>query len=683
MHAATVFLGAFLLFLVQPIAAKALLPAFGGAPAVWTACMLFFQCGLVAAYVLSDGVIRAGRRIGPAVHGALLLSGAACLPLAIESGGAEAADADPTLRILGRLLAAVGLPYLVLGATAPLLQAWMFQTSGRAPWRLYALSNAGSLLALVAYPAILEPGFDLGAQTRMWSVLFAAFVLGSAWCAARRWRHAGAVPGSPDAAGAGGGAGAAETGLEPTRGIRFLWLGLPATAVVILLGATATMCQDIAVVPLFWILPLGLYLLGMILCFGGPGFYARVRGRWWLLPALGALALGATRGFTLGAWVTIVLLSAGVFAAGVVCHGELYRLRPHPRHLGAFYRRIALGGALGGVFAALVGPRLFPVAFELQIGMGAAVAFVGWAMVPLPAARVPGGVTRRQWIAVSVVAALVLVAALGAEARKAAAGCRTVARNFFGTLRVRDFPADDSSGPLRVLYHGGIRHGQQLLDPPVLREPTAYYGRDSGIGLLLRATEAKEARHVGVVGLGAGTLAAWGRRGDRFRFYEINPLVVEIARTEFSFLRDSEAAIGIVPGDARAAMEREGPQEFDVLAVDAFSGDAVPAHLLSREAFGVYLRHLAPGGVLALHVSNRALDLHAVVAALAADRELPCWIVETASDPDGIQLGSDWVLIPTGPGLPLPAHPRLRPLPATPGVRPWTDGFSALLPLLK
>jgi len=677
-YAIAIFLSAYLLFLVQPLISKRILPWFGGAPAVWTACMLFFQVALLLGYVYAHVLSRRlGRRAQGLVH-LLLLAGALCfLPVYPGSGWRPASPEHPTWRIILLLGATVGLPYFVLSATSPLLQRWFsLDRPGGRPYRLYALSNAGSLLALVSFPVLLEPLLPARAQAVAWAGAFGLFAVVCGRCALRwRGRTLAAEEAPP-----GDGADA-----PPSRGRRLFWLLLPAGGSVMLLAVTNQICLDVAVIPFLWILPLALYLLSFIICFDRERWYFRPVFWPLMLASLGGMCWVLYAGVDVSLLVQIAVYAVGLFACCMVLHGELVRLKPGPRDLTAFYLRVAAGGALGGVFVTLVAPVIFRTYLELHVGMwgGCAAAMAAFCYERRIHALRAG--LRLACLAGMVAALGGLGVALAANAVHAVRGYASVSRNFYGVLRVAEYNAHDPEKHYVNLSHGRISHGWQFTDPQKRRLPTSYYGRQSGVGLLLENIPRRSGLRVGVVGLGTGTLAAYGRRGDVYRFYEINPEVERLARRRFTYLADSAARCEVVLGDARLSLEREPPQGFDVLVLDAFTGDAIPVHLLTREAFEVYLRHLRPGGALAVHISNRNLDLRPVVRGLAEHFGLASARVDSAGDDEGITSTAEWVVLSADAAL-LAKRP-IQGASEAPddSIRPilWTDDFSNLFSILK
>ncbi len=738
LYASAIFLGAFLLFQVQPLIGKFILPWFGGGPAVWTTCMLFFQVVLLGGYGYAHLLnTRLPRKKQAIIHIALLVGAIATLPIIPSSRWKPSGAEDPTWSILLLLGATVGLTYLVLSATSPLLQAWFSASHpGRSPYRLYALSNAGSLLALVSYPFLVEPGFALKTQGFLWSGAFGLFALICGYAALRIMALNGgagpAVAAKPSSESGGSnesnGADAAldAPGPRPAPGIgtRLLWVALPACGSLMLLAVTNQMCADIAIVPFLWVLPLTFYLLSFILCFHSAKWYPRAV--WWVLlfvvlggtevvrwlvraPVVGSFLLfgkpAAPKGSPVLEWLwrfdtgrgylcndlgwsnlrggealslvfggipwllsegvdvsilgQVFGLAAALFVCCMVCHGELVRLKPDPRHLTSFYLLISVGGALGGVFASLIAPRLFRAYFELHVGLWLCCAL---AMVAFWADRKPHRDWQTRWWVglyppAFVALLMILALALKKDASQTVKDNLSLTRTFYGVLRVREYYADEPQSHYYSLTNGRISHGNQFADPEKRREPTTYYGRKSGVGLAILGLRngASGPQRVGVVGLGTGTLAAYARKGDYYRFYEINPAVERIAETHFHYLadsRDAEANVAVVLGDARLSMETQQPQHFDVLALDAFTSDAIPIHLLTREAFELYLcRHVKPDGVLAVHISNRYLDLEPVVLALADHFGYKAVIVESRSDKDNLIDPATWVLVTRNQGL--------------------------------
>jgi SAM-dependent methyltransferase len=723
LYSLTIFLSAFLLFQVQPIIAKMILPWFGGSSAVWSTCMLFFQVALLLGYLYAHWLHeKLAPRKQAAAHIAALAVSLAALPMLPNPGWKSAGVAHPSLTILALLSLTVGLPYFLLSSTSPLLQAWYARTHREGmPYRLFALSNFASMLALLSYPFVVEPNLPARMQGLVWSAAYVSF---AALCGTTAWRASARAAAPPAAAQEG----APAMGGGPAWTLRLLWLGLAASASVLLLAVTNHLTQDVAAIPFLWILPLSVYLLSFIVCFESPRFYRRAVFLPLLAAALGFMAyrLWPYRTDFDPPWLRllthmpirwiIVSFAAGLFACCMVCHGELARLKPHPRYLTGFYVTVSLGGAVGGLFVGLVAPNLFRAYYEFPIGLGlcAAVAFLvlargpwqgGWAppaqgpwitnsntvnrVLPKRLWRLAGGAlwARPRWGAAALAVVLCgYLACLGVVMWEMVDGYRVVARNFYGLLRVEDEgnPQMDEDA-CRRLIHGTVNHGEQFLRAPYRRRPVTYFCPQSGIGQAMQAQEGPP-RRIGILGLGCGTLAAYGRPGDTLRIYEINPLVLDIARREFTYLRDTPARVEVALGDGRLVLESEPSQQFDLLVMDAFSGDSVPVHLITREAFRTYFRHLKPGGILAVNITNTYLDLRPVMErAAAAFGKVALVYNYTPDDNDFLCFACSWTLIMDGATA--AAHPGLRDagevLRQARPFRAWTDDFSNMFGILQ
>jgi SAM-dependent methyltransferase len=691
--AAAALLGAWLLFQVQPMVAKRLLPWYGGGTAIWTTTLLFFQTALLGGYLYAHLLVsRVAPRRQAAVHTMLLLAATIALALApvLPSEAWQPTSFErPGLQILATLAACVGLPYVMLAATAPLVQSWYAQANpGRTPYRLYALSNFGSLAALVSYPLLVEPQLGVARQGVAWSVLFGVFAV---ICAASGWNATRAASSSAGLAEAEAGpiaVSAASGAASPLRsGERFFWFALPMCASAALLTITAHLCQDVVSIPLLWIAPLVTYLLTFIVAFERDRWYQR----WFwlfLLAASSFVAVGAWRGlestsFALPLAANLVLL----LAIGMVCHGELARMRPAPQRLTAFYLAIAAGGALGGAAIAIVAPLAFNDTYELPLSILAAWVLAVAVLVTDRESKFYDGRAFKPLLGIAALLIALAVAMLANELRKRSHAVAT-GRNFYGTLKVREIAAEAPQFTYYKLNNGAISHGTQYLAAENRRFPSQYYHSGAGVGMLLSAPHTAP-RRIGVVGLGVGTLAAYAEAGDLYEFYEINPQVVDFAEKYFTFLsdaRDRFAKVDVVPGDARLSLARQEPQNFDLLALDAFTSDAVPAHLLTREAFVEYLRHLRnPDGVLAVHISHRYLDLALVVKAAAEEHGLAGFVVDAPADGTPAGSSSRWVLL-FRPEAKLAAAQIGVPLedfmPARPPVL-WTDDYNNILGILK
>ena len=674
----TIFLSAFLLFQVQPMMGRFVLPWFGGGPAVWTTCMLFFQAILVAGYAYAHWLgTRRGTRKQAWIHLGLLAISLLFLPLAPrEILAKHSGNDDPSGRILFVLASSVGGPYFVLSATGPLLQRWFHVSHpGRSPWRLYSLSNLGSFLALLTYPFLIEPFLRMQTQTWTWTALYGIFVVLCSWTALT-------VSPAPGEA-----ARKSEVRERPSLASIALWLVLAACGSVLLLATTNFICQEIAVIPFLWVAPLSIYLLTFVLAFESDRWYQRsgfAIAAGILVPA--ACILTAAAGFVTVFWQIVIALVA-LFTTCMVCHGELAKSRPAPAHLTAFYLAIATGGAIGGVFVAIVCPRLFTEFTEYPAGLAAAclLGFAGW---------MRGGAWK-QWrsgdIRARVPLMALLLGGLSAIATITMSGEEPTlarSRNFYGILRVTQ-ENDPPNGPLRKLTHGLTVHGTEFLWEPQRHWPTTYYGPHSGVGIALNALRDKP-RRVAIVGLGAGTIAAWGRPGDTYRFYEINPRVPDIANQWFFYLKESKARIEHVPGDARVELDREltegHPGAFDAIAVDAFTSDAIPMHLLTAECGDIYKRHLAPGGLLLFHISNRILKLDPVTRGLAQHLGWDAVRFLSPEDEHTGESSARWVLVTSN------AEFLSKPEVAS-NISPWekrdaapilwTDDFSSLWHVLR
>ncbi len=667
LYAAPIFLGAFLLLLAQPIIAKQILPWFGGSAAVWATCMVFFQMTLLIGYAYADLTTR---KLAPkrqiSLHVVLLALSLVMLPITPDAAWKPAGDENPSWRILGLLCLTIGLPYFVLSSTSPLLQAWFARRFHHAiPYRLFALSNLASLLALLAYPVAIEPWVSTFAQSIAWSVLYALFALfcGYAAFASRGGDATAAARGKPPAA---------TDVAPPTFGRQLIWLVLAGMATFLLLAVTNHVTQNVASLPFLWILPLSLYLATFIFCFDHPRWYRRNA---FLLLAAVLLPLMAWYADSLELKLVIPMYLAGLFVCCMFCHGELASLKPAPVYLTTYYLMISLGGAIGGLLVGLVAPYVLTGYFELAAGLIACAVLLLYRTF------------RMAWWAMLTSAAVVGATAWGAgkSIDYQIGESRTMMRNFYSVVKTREFSAPV---PFRTLVHGGILHGGQLLDPRMRLQPSSYFGPNTGYGRMF-ASLPEAPRKVGVIGLGAGSIIAYARKGDTFRFYEINPQVIELAEREFTFTRETPAQIEVVLGDGRLSLEREPSQQFDVIAMDAFSGDSIPLHLLTREAMAIYMRHLKPGGVLAFQATNRFIDIAPVVASLAAEHGLTAVFISDAPEqtqgPDYWLSSTDQILVSSNRSLLESDRIRTaaRVIIAPPGFRTWTDDFNNLMRVLK
>jgi SAM-dependent methyltransferase len=666
--ALAVLLGAFLLFLVEPIAARQLLPVLGGSAAVWITCLVFFQTALLVGYLYAHWISR--RRASLAHIVLLALSTCAAVAWAVPGTVSGGGDTHPGLTVFLALGQWIGLPFIALSATSPLLQVWWARLEGGdIPYRLYALSNLASLLALALYPSLVEPNLTLHAQRAAWAGCFVAFAIISTVLTLRSRPAPGSAPVTEDA----------EADGEPAPLFhKLLWVLLPMGAAMQLCTVTSYLTANVAAIPLLWVLPLGVYLLTLILSFQFRivlpwSIIARV-----LVVLLGALAYSLSKtdaGWPL--WVSLLFFLGELFFACIFCHSEAVRLRPQrSSEATLFYLLFAAGGALGSFLIGIAAPLVFTYNLDLPI------TFFATAVLAMLVNWRAGWSQRLLWIVAS--AALVVVTFM---VRQSYSHDATVAvRNFYASLRVTQDLFSYPGTTVRTLMNGSIQHGSQIFGTDELRHtPTTYYARNSGVGLALQDCCQNRPRNIGVIGLGAGTIAAYGRPGDHIRFYDINPAVPPIARNVFTYIRESAAQIDIVQGDARTSLASEPPQHFDVLVVDAFSGDAIPVHLLTAEAIALYCRHLNPGGILAFHISNRHVDLAPPIVLLAQSAGMEARRISVNSPNDPGEFTSTWMLVTAAPAFfELPdVAPRAHVVAPRPGLRLWTDDYSALLPVLR
>jgi hypothetical protein len=672
LFASVVFLASFLLFLVEPIAARQLLPILGGSAAVWITCLVFFQAALLLGYLYAHWL--AGRPSFMMYLSLLLLAGAAATLWVLRPRLMENGAAHPIVTVFSVLSLSIGLPFLVLSSTSPLLQVWWARVEGgKIPYRLYALSNVGSLLALAAYPSLIEPRFTLHAQRISWCCGFAVFAILSTVLAVKT-RDATASAPHPRPGGREGDDLAVP---QSPRAHKFLWVLLPMSAGMQLSAVTSYLTANVAPIPLLWILPLAVYLITLILAFEFSvqlpwGIIARV-----MVVMLAALAYSLTKangGWPL--WLTILFFLVELFFACYFCHSAATGLRPQrASEATLFYLLFAAGGALGSFLIGIAAPFVFHFNLDLPI------TFLVTALLAL-AVNWSGDWSQRMLWTVASAAMLVLVFMVR---RAYTHDTIAAARNFYASLRVTQGASRYPGATVLTLTNGNIRHGTQIFGSDELRHtPTTYYTRNSGVGLALRFCCQGRPRNIGVIGLGAGTLAAYGHSGDHIRFYEINPAVPAIAQNIFTYIRDSAAQIQIVEGDARTSLAQETPQRFDVLVVDAFSGDAIPIHLLTTEAMELYRRHLTPGGILAFHISNRHVDLGPAIGLLAASAGMEARLVSAGYREQPGEDSSSWMLVTADPDF--FAQPELaavvRVPDSRPGLKVWTDDYSALLPLI-
>jgi hypothetical protein len=689
MHfALVIFISAFLIFLVQPLIAKQILPWFGGSAAVWATCLLFFQTALLAGYAYADAVTRwLSLKRQVMLHTALLGAAALTMPILVGEGWRPQGSEEPISRILLLLTATIGLPYFLLATTTPLVGAWYarrFQAA--APYRLFALSNLASLLALLGFPFLIEPQLGNRQVTWVWSALFGIFAV---LCATLGWRTlqaggAGAAPTAPPAEaqkGSNQNAAAPQAvvgSAVPTESGPWTWILLSAVGSAMLLGVTSHLTQNISSAPLLWVFPLALYLMTFIISFDHPRWY--LRGLFLPLAGL-SLPLLAWLSDSLALKQVTPVYALGLFVVCMACHGELARLKPAPSRLTAFYLCMSVGGALGSLFMAVLAPLVFDGYFELY----AALVVAGLAGLTLPLVREPG--VQRLLTRAAITGVVLLTAGLSWQGVKGyVESVRFMERDFYGVVRTRDNATGGE--PFRNLIHGAIAHGGQLLREDLRMAPSSYFGPTSGYGRVF-ASLPPGPHKVGVIGLGAGALAAYAKPGDDWVFYEISPAVVRAAMAEFTFLPQFPGRYELVVGDGRLALEREAPRQYDVLAMDAFAGDSIPTHLITREAMAAYVKHLKPDGVLVFQATNRFVNLMPVLHNLAQSFGMQAVLISDSPptvDGPGYWLSSTDQVIVTRNAALLQA-PAIReaaqPLQPDPGLPVFTDDYVNLVRILK
>ena len=677
-YSVTIFLSAFLLFQIQPMIAKMILPWFGGSAAVWITCMVFFQVVLLGGYVYVHLLInRISARMQVVVHGALLLISLFLLPVGPGLHWKPEGGEQPILQILGLLFCSVGLPYFLLSTTSPLVQVW-YSASHKVvlPYRLFALSNVASLAGLLAYPFLIEPRVVLRFQSIGWSALYGAFAALCFFLSIGNVKRTSEGKHDPVEQHHNT---SVHTKPPPTLRTKALWLALSTCASLLLLSVTNHLTQNIASIPFLWVLPLSLYLLTFIFCFDRSGWYQPKIYVWALYALIGLMAYGLVYwGAGMSLKIVVPVYCAGLFLCCMFCHGELVVHRPPAGYLTAFYLVLSLGGALGGIAVGLLAPNVFTGYFELPVGL----LFCSLLILLLN--------YRRGWIMRGLSSALVIGVIV--------AGVKCVidysdysllnSRNFYGVLRVKEYSKGKETEH-RSMVHGTINHGIQFTAPDRQMRPLTYYSSTSGVGRAVTTFQKMGAVKVGIIGLGAGSLAAYSRDGDEFRFYEINPTVEALARRYFYYLSGAKGKVSVVIGDGRLSLEREPIQHYDVLAVDAFSGDAIPAHLLTKQSFELYFKHLKPDGILAIHISNKHLKLGLVVEELCKAFGVSRVLIDdekTDQEEDDEEVfGSDWALVSTNPrSLESPEiKDAVTALPSQTNIRVWTDDYNNIFQILK
>ncbi len=691
LFALSIFLSAFLLFQIQPMIGRFILPWFGGTPAVWSTLMLVFQVLLTGGYAYATWLVGRVKRQA-LFHLALLIFAFMVLsarglsglsPIMPSMPAIAQNNSSPILQIIQLLLLSIALPFFVLASNGPLMQAWFSLVHPSKSYaRLYALSNVGSLFGLLAYPVLIEPNLSLRAQGWMWYAGFALYGLLTGWIAIQS-RQA-TVPSTPTVA-------PVISSGRPSFALMSLWIALSATASLFLLSVTNQISQEVAVIPFLWILPLTIYLLSFILTFSGERGYNRKFHAMLFILSVALTLFVMLNSTSLHVYWQILAYCLLLFAACMLCHGELYLLRPAAEHLTTFYLMVSVGGALGGIFVSLIAPVIFNGYWEFFVALAMTVAILMTVLrgdhVTLSEAKSLNARAR------FVFTVFVLVTVMLAVLSTFFSGALFSKRNFYGVIRVREAIPDGSRETAYVMSHGITVHGMQFINPEMRDLPTTYYVRDGGAGLaILNHPRYGQGLRVGMLGVGTGTLAAYGQPGDVYRLYEINPVVIDLAEGQggyFSFVEDSKADVNLIPGDARISLQHEldegHPQNVDVLDLDTFSSDSIPVHLVTKEAFALYLAHLAPHGIIAVHITNLHLDLQPVVWQLAQHYGLNMARVNYDGDSYG-GYASHWILFSRDSAmLEIPAiQGRSVDLNGySTNLKLWTDDYSNLFQILK
>lgn len=689
----TIFLGAFLIFQVQPIISRAILPWFGGSPSVWTTCMLFFQVMLVAGYGYAHFLSKKlSARNFVILHFSLLAIALIFLPITPSEAWKPAADEGPTLRLLLLLVVTISLPYLVLSASSPVLQSWFHQQHKKTPYRLFALSNLGSLLGLLTYPFLFEPTLTVRHQSIFWSFSFVIYALCFAWCGSvflkkpkpkkEELKAKARAKKQPTEE--------SQTKSTPTPASEWIpWIILPACASLLLLAVTNQISQNIAVVPFLWILPLSLYLISFIICFDRARWYKRNIWGTLFLISIGAALVARIIGMPMILQVTTYSLF--LFSVCMLCHGELARIKPPPEKLTHYFLLISIGGALGGLSVSVIAPMLFNDFWELHLGILFTAIVLTFFLFREKSRK--KGIYSYLPISAWIIAILTMSIFLWHDFSNRTQTNIEQLRNFYGTLSVKEENVGLETEK-RILFHGDIVHGMQYTAKSRRNHPTTYYGLKSGLNYAIRRHPKRSAREadranftpmrIGAVGLGVGTAAIYGLPEDVMRFYEIDPDVKTVAEKHFTYLENSLAQLEYDLGDARTLLEDQAPQNFDVLIVDAFSGDAIPVHLITAEAFQLYLGHLNDKGVLAFHISNKFMDLKPLLLGLTQQAKRAIGRISSEEDTTHGAFEAEWILIAKDPSFfdDEEVIKALSPFPEYADYIVWTDDYSNLLKVL-
>jgi hypothetical protein len=701
----TTFISSFLLFQIQPLIGQYILPWFGGGPAVWTTCMLFFQVLLLGGYTYAHWISKFELRTGGRLHSIILLCTLILIislsfvwktPITPGSSWKPASSHFPTWYVLRLLTVSIGLPYFLLSTTSPLVQAWFGQIyRSKSPYSFYVVSNVASLFALISYPILFEPFMSLKGQAILWSLVYVVYALTLGYCVIQVIRLAGEGEGLGEREKSKKKRGGTHSyriqsarsldNERPNWKTYLLWTSLAACASVMLLATTNQMCQDVAAIPFLWVLPLSLYLISFVISFNDKQEYLRNAYISLLFVALFLAWWNLRNVRTISIFAQLAIYSFVLLVCCVFCHSELYLRRPNPRHLTSFYLMLSIGGAVGGIFVSLIAPIIFTGFWEYHLGL----IFCAVMAIVILFQRKDFWFYRLRFPLAGV--SVVLAVLLSLHPMKILSDTVEMSRNFYGVLRVRQAMMGDVL--VNGLMHGSIFHGWQASRGPYHERPTTYYTENSGVGLALTNHPKRisnQPLRIGVVGLGIGTLASYGRAGDYIKFYEIDPNVVTMASDNryFTYLSDCKAPVDIVLGDARLSLQREleenEPQRYDILVMDAFTSDAIPVHLLTKEAFELYLSHMNSDGILAIHITNRHIDFVPVLWTLKTHFGLDGIVVESIKDGD-LSMSARWVL--------LTANEEFLENPAIvaakydfyniPRVRLWTDDYSSLYQVLR